>query len=121
MLDLKPYHDAVITADAEVQRIANEIDAAFLKGTEEGTGQALALRPALDEAQAKYDSAIKLYESLKKASQPSNVATNFVPVSPTLPDPEGEKPKGIMKLSEFQNLVPSERMKFIKGGGKVED
>ena len=119
MLDLKPYHDAVITADAEVQRIANEIDAAFQQGTEEGTGQALALRPALDEAQTKYDAAMKLYESLKKASQPSNVATNFVPVSPTLPD--GETPKAEMKRNEFEALNAVEKRKYALSGGRIID
>ncbi len=122
MLDLKPYHDAVIATDAEVQRIANEVDAHFQEGTDESKNQALALRPALDEAQNKADEALSLYESLKKAARPSDVAKNFVPVSTTQPDPETpEAPKGIMKLPEFQNLIPAERMKFIKAGGVVED
>ena len=62
MLDLKPYHDAVIATDAEVKRIANEVDAHFQEGTDEAKEKALALRHTLDEAQNKTDEALKLYE-----------------------------------------------------------
>lgn len=121
MLDLKPYHDAVIAADEEVKRIAAEIDTYFQEGTDEGKEKALGLRPALDEAQAKYDNALALYESLKKASRPSDVAQNFVPVSDTSSMPEGEMPKGVLKRSEFFALSPAAREAHIRGGGTVED
>lgn len=121
MLDLKPYHDAVIAADTEVKRIATEIDAHFQEGTDESNEQALALRPALDEAQTKYDNALALYESLKKAVSPSNVAQNFVPVSNTSSIPEDEQSQGVMKRVEFQALNPAARVDFLKSGGKVED
>jgi len=122
MLDLKPYYDAANAANAEVQRIAGEIDAHFQAGTDEGKQQALALRPALDEAQAKAGEALKLYESLKTSAQPGDLAKGFVPVSTTPTDPETpEAPKGVLKLNEFQALAPAERMKFIKAGGVVED
>ena len=121
MLDLKPYHDAVLTADEEVKCVANEIDALFQEGTDESKEQALALRPALDEAQGKYDAALGLYESIKKAAAPSDVAKNFVPVSDTSPIPEGEEPNGVMKRHDFQALSPADREAHIKGGGTVED
>jgi hypothetical protein len=121
MLDLKPYHDAVLAADAEVQRVANDIDVLFQGETDESKTQALALRPALDEAQSKADEAMKLYESLKKSAQPSNLA-DFVPASQTPIDPETpQEPLGTLKLNEFQAMTPAARLKFAKGGGKVED
>lgn len=121
MLDLKPYHDAVIMTDAEVKRVANEIDALFREGTDEAKQNALALQESLDTAQGKYDAAIRLYESLKKANSTSNTAQRFVPVSETPAAPEEETPKGVMKLSEFQNLSPRERLAFAKAGGRLED
>jgi hypothetical protein len=120
MLDLKPYFDAVNTANEEVQRVAAQIDAAFQPGTDEGKAQALALRPALDEAQSKADEAVKLYESLKKANQPSDMKA-FVPVSPTPTTPDPEQPKGVMKRADFKALSSADREAHIRGGGTVVD
>jgi len=121
MLDLKPYHDAVIATDAEVKRIANEVDAHFQEGTDEGKEKALALRPALDEAQNKADEALNLYESLKKAARPSDVAMNFVPVSTIPPNPEAPETPGQMKRPDFEALNAVEKRKFALSGGKVVD
>lgn len=121
MLDLKPYHDAVITADEEVKRVANEINTLFLTGTDEAKVQALALQETLDTAQAKYDAAHKLYESLKKANQSGDIAKNFVPVSPTNPTDEEEHSPTVMKRSDWIALSHVDRAAFIKGGGKLED
>jgi hypothetical protein len=121
MLDLKPYHDAVLMTDAEVKRIANECDAHFQEGTAESKEKALALRPALDEAQNKADEALKLYDSMKKAAQPSDVARNFVPVSDTPLTPESDQPKGVMKRTDFEVLNAVEKRKFALSGGKVVD
>jgi hypothetical protein len=121
MLDLKPYHDAVLATDAEVQRIANEINVHFQEGTDEAKKKALGLRPALDEAQTKADEAMKLYESLKKASRPSDVAKNFVPVSATQPDPEAPETPGTMKRTDFEVLNAVEKRKFALSGGKIVD
>ena len=120
MLDLKPYYDAVVATEAALKAKAEEINASFSAGTDEAKTQALALRPALDEAQTKYNDAQTLYESMKKASTPSNIEAVFVPVSNTSPTPEPEQPKGVMKLSEFQALSPRERLAFAKSGGKLE-
>lgn len=120
MLDLKPYYDAVITAEAALKAKAEEINALFSTGTDEAKTQALALRPALDEAQTKYSDAAVLYESMKKAGTPSNIEAVFVPVSNTSPTPEPQQPKDVMKLSEFQALSPRERLAFAKSGGKLE-
>lgn len=121
MLDLKPYFDAVNTAKAEVQRVAGEIDALFSLGTDESKAQALGLRPALDEAQAKAEEANHLYESLKSANMSGDVAVNFVPVSQTPSSPEVEKPKGVMKRTDWNALSPNERAAFVTGGGVLED
>jgi len=120
MLDLKPYHDAVLAADAEVKVVANQIDTLFREGTDEAKNSALALQETLDTAQAKYDAATKLYESMKKSSQSSNVAQNFVPVSTTSPTPEAEAPKNVMTLAEYNALSPQDRLAFAKRGGKLE-
>jgi hypothetical protein len=119
MLDLKPYYDAVVTAEANLKAKAEEINALFFLGTDEAKTQALALRPALDEAQNKYDQAAVLYESLKKANSISNVAAAFVPVSDTSPTPDA--PRGVMKRIDFFALLPAAREEHLRKGGKVED
>lgn len=119
MLDLKPYLDAANAADQEVKRIAGEIDAHFQEGTDEGKAQALALRPALDEAQNKANEAAAMYESLKRAAQPSNLA-DFVPVSQTPPTPDAD-PAGVMTRHEFEALNPIEQRRYALSGGRVTD
>ena len=122
MLDLKPYFDAVNAAEEGVQRVANEINALFTQGTDESTKQALALRPALDEAQAKHAEAVGLYEAMQKANRPNDAARNFVPVSTTQPDQvaDGSQPS-VIKRQDYERLTLNERAQFIRLGGKLED
>ncbi len=121
MLDLKPYFDAVNTAEAEVQRIAHELDALFCEGTEESKIKALALRPALDEAQNKHAEAVSLYEAMQTANRPNDVAKNFIPVSITPPDQaEGNQPT-VIKRQEYDRLSLMDRARFIRSGGTLED
>lgn len=121
MLDLKPYFDAVNEAEAEVQRIANEIDGLFRDGTEESKVKALDLRLALDEAQGKHAEAIALYESMQKANRPNDVARNFVPVSTTEVEPVEGSQSSVIKRQDYDRLSLVDRARFIKSGGTVED
>lgn len=121
MLDLKPYFDVANTTEAEVQRIANDLDVLFREGTDESKVKALALRPALDEAQTKHAEAVSLYETMQKANRPNDVAKNFVPVTTTSPDDtEGSQPT-VIKRQEYDRLSLVDRGKFIRSGGTVED
>jgi len=121
MLDLKPYFDAVIAADADVQRVAAEIDALFRSGTEETMQQAIALRPALDQAQNKHAEAVTLYEAMQKANRPNDAAKNFVPVSSTQAEAVGQQQPSTIKRQEYDRLSLVERERFIKSGGTVSD
>src|SRR3972149_11782632 len=121
MLDLNPYFDAVNAAEAEVQRIASELDALFRQGTDESTAKALELRPALDEAQGKHAKAIELYESMQRANRPNDVVKNFVPVSTTRSDlAEGSQPT-IIKRADYGRMPLGDRANFIRSGGRLED
>lgn len=121
MLDLKPYFDAVNMAEAEVQRIANELDGLFREETDESKAKALALRPALDEAQKKHGEAVALYESMQRANRPNDVAKNFVPVSTTEPtEGEGNQPT-VIKRKDYDAMSLVDRARFVKSGGTVED
>jgi len=121
MLDLKPYFDAVNAAEAEVQRIAGEIDVLFRDETEESQAKALEMKPQLDAAIAKHAEAVALYESMQKTNRPNDVAKNFVPVSSTPPDSiEGTQPT-IIKRPEYDAMSLVDRARFIRSGGKVED
>lgn len=120
MLDLKPYFDAVNTANDEVQRVANEINALFTEGSDESKVKALALRPALEEAQNKHADAVKLYESMQKANRPNNIAKNFVPVSTNQPEATESQPT-VIKRAAYDAMSLNDRAMFIKSGGKLED
>jgi len=119
MLDLKPYFDAVNAAEAEVQRVANELNALFTTGTDESMAKALEMRPALDEAQNKHAEAIALYEAMQKANRPNDIAKNFVPVS-TETKTEGVQPT-VIKRQEYDRLNLVDRALFVKSGGTIED
>ncbi len=118
-MDLKPYYDAVNTANADVQRVAHAIDALFNEGSEESKQKALEMRAALDDAQKKADDAAALYDALKKANRASTVAENFVPTS-TAAAAAAEQPS-VMKRAEFEKMTPKERMAFAKANGMLED
>jgi len=121
MLDLKPYFDAVNTAEAEVQRVANEINTLFCEGTDESQAQAVALRPALDEAQSKHTAAVELYEAMQKANRPNDIAKNFIPVSQSSPDPDAATQPTVIKRGDYDKLTLVDRAKFVRSGGTVED
>jgi ElaB/YqjD/DUF883 family membrane-anchored ribosome-binding protein len=121
MLDLKPYFDAVNAAEADVQKVANQLDELFRQGTEESKVQALALRPALDEAQNKHAEAMSLYEAMQKANRPNDIAKNFVPVSNTNPtEAEGHQPT-VIKRQDYDKLSLVDRANFVKSGGTIQD
>lgn len=119
MLDLKPYFDAVNSAEAEVQRVAHELDALFTEGTEESTLQAIALRPVLDEAQNKYANAVSLYEAMQMANRPNDVAKNFVPISNNQ-EPEGNQPT-VINRKDYDQMSLIDRARFIRSGGTLQD
>jgi len=121
MLDLKPYFDAVNAAEAEVQRIASELDALFREGTEESKVKALDLRPALDDAQTQHAAAVSLYEAMKKANRPNDVAKNFVPVSNTSPDDVGNNQPAVINRQEYDRMSLDDRARYIRSGGTLED
>ena len=121
MIDLKPYFDAVNATEAEVQRIASELDALFRLDTAEDKAKALTMQPQLEEAQKKHAEAVALYESMQKANRPNEVAKNFVPVSTTQPEPAGGSQPTVIKRQEYDHLSLIDRDRFIKSGGKLED
>ena len=119
-IDLKPYFDSAQAADEEVQRIMNQMNAAFEKGTEEGKQEALDLRPALDEAKTKAADANTLYISMRDAASASSAAAKqFVPVN----DQAAQNPGAGKSLTRdvFTALDAAARMKFIKDGGTLVD
>jgi len=69
MKDLKPYYDAVQTAEARVQEIAARIDELFQAGE---VDEAMKLRPELDEAKNNAKQANQLYMSMREASDDGN-------------------------------------------------
>ena len=121
MLDLKPYFDAVQTANAEVQRVANEIDSLFREGSAESQAKALEMRAALDEAQQKQSEAVALYESMQLANRPNDVAKNFVPVSTTETEPADGNQPAVIKRDDYDRMSLVDRAKFVRSGGKIED
>ena len=121
MNDLKIYYDAVNAAEAEVQRVAHELDVLFREGTEESKAKALAMKPELEAALTKQAEAVALYEGMQKSNRPNDVAKNFVPVSTTQSDDaEGSQPT-VIKRQEYDRMSLIDRARFIKSGGTLED
>ncbi len=121
MIDLKPYYDKVVETEAEVQRVANEIDVLFREGTDQSQAAALAKKSELDAAQAKHSEAVAFYEAMQSANRPNDAAKNFVPVSTTQTEPtEGSQPT-VIKRAAYDALSLVDRAKFIQSGGTVED
>jgi uncharacterized protein (UPF0335 family) len=121
MIDLKPYFDAVNAAEAEVQRIANEIDTLFREETGDGGAiKVLELKPVLDEAQKKHEEAVAMYEAMQRVNRPNDVARNFVPVSSTQVAEVGDQPT-VIKRQAYDAMSLVERAKFIRSGGTLED
>lgn len=121
MPDLKPYFDAVNAAEAEVQRVASELNTLFCEGTDESQVKAVALRPALDEAQSKHADAVALYEAMQKANRPNDIAKNFIPVSPSSSDPDAVNQPTVIKRADYDKLSLVDRAKFVRSRGTVED
>ena len=121
MSDFKSLYDRVLLAQAAVQEVLNQVDAAMAKGNDEGNAEALALEPKLDEAIKARDEATSFYDKVLNAHKSNNVAVNFVPVSETPNEPEEEEPAGVMKRGDFFALETADREKFIRDGGKIED
>lgn len=121
MIDLKPYFDAVNAAEADVQRVASDLDALFRQDTDEARAEALAMQPVLEAAQAKQAEAARLYESMQLANRPNEAAKNYVPVSTTQAEPvEGSQPS-VIKRSAYDGLSLVDRARFIQTGGTIED
>jgi ElaB/YqjD/DUF883 family membrane-anchored ribosome-binding protein len=119
--DLKIYFDAVNTAEADVQRVAHELDELFREGTEESKAKALAMKPVLDAALARHAEAIALYEAMQKTNRPNDVAKNFVPVSNTQPEDAEDRQPTVIKREAYNRLSLLDRAKFIRSGGNLED
>lgn len=119
MLDLKGPLDVLNAARTKYERQAAEIAELLSAGTEEATHDALALQSTLDDLQADYEAKKALYERLVKANTPSDVASLFVPASPTSPEAD-EARKDVMTLAEYNQLHPRERLAFAQRGGKLQ-
>ena len=116
------FKSAYDLAQKRVQAVndkAQEIET-LLGGTEEDVSAALALEPALDEAQAEAQKALDLYNKLTQASNlAESSASLFVPVSEAAA--ESEAAKNTMTREEFDGMNTSEKAAFMKRGGKVTE
>lgn len=110
MANLKPAYDAAVAADGKVNAILVQMSAALEKGTEEGTQEALALRPDLEAAKAEAEQANALYVQMRDAGASSDEhARLFVPVNETAQS-DGKK---TMTRAEYEQLTGEEKHRFI--------
>lgn len=121
-MNLKPYFDAVQAANAEVMRVASEIDGHFTSGTDEGIQQAMAMRVELEGAQARAAEADGLYASMKAASDRGEAgeAARFVPVNEGAEKVAGSAAKQITR-AEYEAMAFGDRHAFLKAGGAIVD
>ena len=119
MTTFKSAYDLAQKRVQIVNNLAQEIDS-LLGGTEEDVSAALALEPALDEAQAEAQKALDLYNKLTQASNlAESSASLFVPVSEAAA--ESEAAKNTMTREEFDGMNTSEKAAFMKRGGNVTE
>ena len=119
MTTFKSAYDLAQKRVQIVNNLAQEIDS-LLGGTEEDVSAALALEPALDEAQAEAQKALDLYNKLTQASNlAESSASLFVPVSEAAA--ESGAAKNTMTREEFDGMNTSEKAAFMKRGGKVTE
>jgi signal peptide peptidase SppA len=121
MNDLKPFYDAVMSAEEEVQQLAKQISDLYAEGSDESKAKILDIKPQLDAALKKKDEAVTLYESMQKANRPNDVAKNFIPISNTSPEDAESRQPTVIKRADYDALSLVDRAKFIRSGGTVED
>lgn len=115
-MELKAAYDAVVSAMAEAQAIAQEIEGLFEASK---TDEALALREKWDAAKAKADEIKSLYDDMAGTVN-SDVARKFVPAARPKKE-EAEKEK-VMTRAEFDALTPAEQERFVLVDmGKIVD
>ncbi len=119
MTTFKSAYDLAQKRVQAVNEKAQEIET-LLGGTEEDVNAALALEPALDEAQAEAQKALDLYNKLTKAGDlAESAASLFVPVSEAAG--EAGSAKNTMTREEFDGMSINDRTKFMLNGGRVTD
>jgi hypothetical protein len=120
MSDAKNLYDRVLTAQAEIETVKNQINEALAQGTPEGDEQAFALESKLDESIANEARLVNLYTKMTSANDSKGRLKNFTPVQPEeIEDEDSPEPK-VMPRVEFEKLNPVERKAFVKNGGSVQ-
>ena len=118
---MTPFKSAYDLAQKRIQVVnekAQEIET-LLGGAEEDVTTALALEPALDEAQAEAQRAIDLYNKLTKAGDLADSAAGlFVPVSEAAAEPSAAT---TMTREAFDGMKYSDKIVFLERGGKVTE
>ena len=122
MSDIKTLYDKVLTAQADIETVRNQINDALALGTPEGDEGALALEPKLDESIANEKKWHALYDKLASANESKGTLKHFIPVQAEDIPAEGETqdPK-VINRAEFDKLDVSAKNAFVRGGGKVTD
>ena len=120
-MDLKSFYDRVLTAQANIEMVKNQIADALALKTPEGDEQALALEPTLDAAVADEAKWHAFYDKLVDSSKGQNALGKFIPLTSQEINEEPATGKKIMKRAEFDNLAPRDRMAFSKSGGTLEE
>lgn len=113
-MDLKNAYDAVVSAIADAQAVAQQIEALFAEGK---TDEALALRDDFKTAQQKAEEIKSLYDDMAGVMS-NDVAKKFVPAAK--PKEEKEEAK-VMSRAAFDKLDAKAKMAYIKADGKVVD
>lgn len=120
-MDLKNFYDRVITAQAAIETVKNQIADALALGTPEGEEQALALEATLDTAIADEAKWHAFYNKLVDSSKGQNALGKFIPLTSQEIEEEPKDEKKTMKRVDWNALDPVARGQFITAGGKLED
>lgn len=106
-MDLKAAYDAVVSAIADAQQVAQKIEALFAEGK---TDEALAMREDFQTAKGKAEEIKSLYDDMASVMT-NDAAKKFVPAGKKN-ESEAEKVK-TMSRAEFDALPPEEQSDFV--------
>lgn len=116
-MELKKLYDAVVEAEAQVERVMATMQELLDAGDDESLQKAIEMRAELEEARASARAANEAYIALRSELEARNeAARKFVPVR----DEPGAQRRE-MTRSEFERLNAADRMSFMLADGRLID
>jgi len=117
MIDLNIYFKSRDDAEDELFRLAHEIKNKLDSGDQNDIGAALAMEPALIEAEKKYNDLDSLCKAMKRANNPQEQAK----IAKIYAAGGKFNQREVVTREVFDRLSALNRSRFLRDGGILED